>query len=235
MRLMLPVMAAGAAQAAEDRQSLWRIVRTCASAYRLAGISFPCLKVDLPGGPSCAAERHAHVRRGPADVAVGSLAPVRRTLEECCVSGKTSWRDQSSTVAKSLVSCAPFIGCFERGADGSDGSDYFLFGCSNKPSIDAIATVASQPIAFSKGRRANWPMTLFREAISSAPAWRRPPAPGTYRGDRRVSRPQMGKRTRLSTDQGAVGVHREPHRGALRLRFVAVTPAKSDSSRPLGP
>ena len=48
LALMLPVMAAGAAQAAEDRQSLWRIVRTCASAYRLAGISFPCLKVDLP-------------------------------------------------------------------------------------------------------------------------------------------------------------------------------------------
>jgi hypothetical protein len=26
---------------------------------------------------------------------------------------------------------------FERNADGSDGSDYFLFGCSNKPPIDS--------------------------------------------------------------------------------------------------
>ena len=76
LALMLPVMAAGAAQAAEDRQSLWRIVRTCASAYRLAGISFPCLKVDLPGG---AAERgYAVLRPLKSDDLI--LSPTRQTV-----------------------------------------------------------------------------------------------------------------------------------------------------------
>jgi CDP-diacylglycerol pyrophosphatase len=44
------LLAAGAAHAAEDRNRLWPIVRTCASAYRMVGLSFPCLKVELPGG-----------------------------------------------------------------------------------------------------------------------------------------------------------------------------------------
>lgn len=42
------VMAAGAAEASE-RNRLWAVVRTCASAYRWTGLSFPCLAVDLPG------------------------------------------------------------------------------------------------------------------------------------------------------------------------------------------
>ncbi len=37
------------------------------------------------------------------------------------------------------------------------------------------------------------------------------------RGDRSVSCPQMGARTRLSPDQGGVGLSRQPHRRALRL------------------
>ncbi len=48
--LALLVTAAGAAQAAHDRNRLWPVVRTCVSAYRLTGVAFPCLKVDLPGG-----------------------------------------------------------------------------------------------------------------------------------------------------------------------------------------
>jgi CDP-diacylglycerol pyrophosphatase len=40
---------AGAAQAG-DRDRLWPVVRTCVSAYRLLGVAFPCLEVDLPGG-----------------------------------------------------------------------------------------------------------------------------------------------------------------------------------------
>ncbi len=40
---------AGAGRAG-DRDRLWAVVRTCASAYRLMGVSFPCLQVDLPGG-----------------------------------------------------------------------------------------------------------------------------------------------------------------------------------------
>ncbi|RBP15632.1 CDP-diacylglycerol pyrophosphatase [Roseiarcus fermentans] len=43
------LIAAGAAEAA-DRNRLWPVVRTCVSAYRLLGVSFPCLKVELPGG-----------------------------------------------------------------------------------------------------------------------------------------------------------------------------------------
>jgi CDP-diacylglycerol pyrophosphatase len=43
------LLTAGAAQAG-DRDRLWAVVRTCASAYRLVGVSFPCLKVDLPDG-----------------------------------------------------------------------------------------------------------------------------------------------------------------------------------------
>ena len=66
----------GRGEAAEDRQSLWRIVRTCASAYRLAGISFPCLKVDLPGG---AAERgYAVLRPLKSDDLI--LSPTRQTV-----------------------------------------------------------------------------------------------------------------------------------------------------------
>ena len=42
------VIAAGAAEASE-RNRLWAVVRTCASAYRWTGLSFPCLAVDLPG------------------------------------------------------------------------------------------------------------------------------------------------------------------------------------------
>ena len=40
---------AGAAQAGA-RNQLWPVVRTCASAYRMLGVAFPCLAVDLPGG-----------------------------------------------------------------------------------------------------------------------------------------------------------------------------------------
>lgn len=40
---------AGTAQAG-DRDRLWPVVRTCASAYKLLGVAFPCLKVELPGG-----------------------------------------------------------------------------------------------------------------------------------------------------------------------------------------
>lgn len=40
---------AGMAQAG-DRNRLWPVVRTCVSAYRLLGVAFPCLKVELPGG-----------------------------------------------------------------------------------------------------------------------------------------------------------------------------------------
>ena len=50
MAIAVFLLAAGAAQAAEDRNRLWPIVRTCASAYRMVGVSFPCLKVELPGG-----------------------------------------------------------------------------------------------------------------------------------------------------------------------------------------
>ncbi len=42
-------MTAGAAQAG-DRNQLWAVVRTCASAYKMLDVAFPCLKVDLPGG-----------------------------------------------------------------------------------------------------------------------------------------------------------------------------------------
>ena len=42
-------MTTGAAHAG-DRNRLWPVVRTCASAYRMMGVAFPCLKVDLPGG-----------------------------------------------------------------------------------------------------------------------------------------------------------------------------------------
>ena len=35
---------------AGDRDRLWPVVRACASAYKLLGVAFPCLKVDLPGG-----------------------------------------------------------------------------------------------------------------------------------------------------------------------------------------
>jgi CDP-diacylglycerol pyrophosphatase len=41
------LLAAGSAEAG-DRNRLWAIVRTCASAYRLIGVAFPCLKVVLP-------------------------------------------------------------------------------------------------------------------------------------------------------------------------------------------
>ena len=43
------VLEASGAAEASDRNRLWAIVRTCASAYRWTGVSFPCLKVDLPG------------------------------------------------------------------------------------------------------------------------------------------------------------------------------------------
>jgi CDP-diacylglycerol pyrophosphatase len=49
--LMAAVLLLGAASAhAEtgDRHRLWAIVRTCASAYRLMGVAFPCLKVEIP-------------------------------------------------------------------------------------------------------------------------------------------------------------------------------------------
>ena len=45
---LLMGVSAGAAQAG-DRNRLWPVVRTCVSAYRLFGVSFPCLAVDLPG------------------------------------------------------------------------------------------------------------------------------------------------------------------------------------------
>src|SRR5271165_2023952 len=48
--MLLLAAAASAARAAENRETLWPVVRTCASAYRMIGVSFPCLKVDLPGG-----------------------------------------------------------------------------------------------------------------------------------------------------------------------------------------
>ena len=41
------LMGAGAAQAG-GRDALWPVVRTCVTAYRLFGVSFPCLKVELP-------------------------------------------------------------------------------------------------------------------------------------------------------------------------------------------
>jgi len=42
------LIAAGSALAA-DRDQLWPVVRTCASAHRLLGAAFPCLAVELPG------------------------------------------------------------------------------------------------------------------------------------------------------------------------------------------
>ncbi len=47
MTTAILLLAAGAAEAG-DRNRLWSVVRTCASAYRLMGVAFPCLEVELP-------------------------------------------------------------------------------------------------------------------------------------------------------------------------------------------
>jgi len=50
LRLLLTAVLLIAATATEaaDRNRLWHIVGACATAYRLMGVSFPCLKVELP-------------------------------------------------------------------------------------------------------------------------------------------------------------------------------------------
>ena len=50
LALALHGAAAGEAHAAENRLTLWPVVRTCVAAYRMLGVPFPCLKVALPGG-----------------------------------------------------------------------------------------------------------------------------------------------------------------------------------------
>lgn len=47
--LMIGAGAAAKPAAATDRDQLWPVVRTCASAHRLLGAAFPCLAVELPG------------------------------------------------------------------------------------------------------------------------------------------------------------------------------------------
>ncbi len=47
---VIAILLTSAVAVAGDRDRLWPVVRTCASAYKMLGVAFPCLKVDLPGG-----------------------------------------------------------------------------------------------------------------------------------------------------------------------------------------
>lgn len=72
---VLIVASACMAQAREARGALWRVVQLCAANYRLTGLSFPCLKVALPGD----ADRGYVVLRPPYGAADTILSPVRQT------------------------------------------------------------------------------------------------------------------------------------------------------------
>ena len=69
--LLLPTVAA-----AGERGLLWRVVQSCVATHSLIGAAFPCLTVDLNGGP----ERGFAVLRAPFEATHVVVTPTVRTV-----------------------------------------------------------------------------------------------------------------------------------------------------------